>query len=67
MSVINVMTTFQKNFFPFLENMTEGITLRKDFQIPELIVNGNKSLLESMINNLIVNAVRCFRSTRREK
>ena len=57
MSVINVMTTLEE-LLPFLENMTEGITLRKDFQIPELIVNGNKSLLESMINNLIVNAVR---------
>ena len=57
MSVINVMTTLEE-LLPFLENMTEGITLHKDFQIPELIVNGNKSLLESMINNLIVNAVR---------
>ena len=39
-------------------SLSQGLTLQKDFQIKSLTVKANRSLLEIMLNNLIVNAVR---------
>lgn len=43
---------------PGLEILAEGMTIRKDFCQSHLYVPANKALLESMVNNLVVNAVR---------
>lgn len=43
---------------PMLESLAQGISIHKYFQESTLITHGNKALTESMINNLIVNAVR---------
>lgn len=47
---------------PCLENLAPGLTVRKDIQISGLHLKANKSLFESLVNNLIVNAVRHNRS-----
>lgn len=41
---------------PLLENLS--VSFHKDFAIEKLIISANRSLLESLVNNLIVNAVR---------
>lgn len=41
-----------------LETLTEGITVHKDLDNAALLLQANKLLLESLINNLIINAVR---------
>lgn len=46
------------NLIPDLETLSEGIAIRKDFCCGEFKVRANKALLESMVNNMIVNAVR---------
>lgn len=43
---------------PYLENLSEGLALRKDFRVESLPLRANRPLLESLINNLVVNAVR---------
>ncbi len=43
---------------PCLESLAPGLTVRKDIQVSELRLKANKSLFESLVNNLIVNAVR---------
>ena len=43
---------------PCLENLAPGLTVRKDIQVSKLCLKANKSLFESLVNNLIVNAVR---------
>ena len=43
---------------PYFDSLSQGLTLQKDFQIKSLTVKANRSLLEIMLNNLIVNAVR---------
>lgn len=43
---------------PLLYAISEDIVIKKDFINITLIVKGNKILFESMVNNLIVNAVR---------
>ncbi len=57
LTVVDVIATL-KEVLPLLENLTGNITLHKEFHCTELKVRGNKSLLESLINNLVVNAVR---------
>lgn len=57
MTTIDLVATL-KELFPFLESLTEGITLHRSFECPDLLIKGNKILLESLINNLLVNAVR---------
>lgn len=42
----------------YLESLTEGLTIEKNFQLHSLKVKANRSLFESLINNLVVNAVR---------
>ena len=54
---IDVVTVI-KELLPYLECLSEGLVLNKDFPANSLSVKANRSLLESMINNLIVNAVR---------
>lgn len=46
------------DLMPYLESLAEGLTIEKDFQVDSLTVNANRSLFESLINNLVVNAVR---------
>lgn len=43
---------------PQLECMAQGVALHRDFRCTSLPVKANRPLLESMINNLFVNAVR---------
>lgn len=43
---------------PCLESLAPGMTVRKDIQVSGLCLKANKSLFESLVNNLIVNAVR---------
>lgn len=43
---------------PLLENLVGGISLRRDFRSGSLPVKANRVLLESLTNNLVVNAVR---------
>ena len=47
-----------KELLPYLESLSEGLVLKKDFLVNSLSIKANRPLLESMINNLIVNAVR---------
>ncbi len=47
-----------KDIQTYLENLSEGLILKQDFAVDSLPIEANRSLLESMINNLIVNAVR---------
>lgn len=54
---IDVVTVI-KELLPYLECLSEGLVLNKDFPASSLSVKANRTLLESMINNLIVNAVR---------
>lgn len=54
---INVVAVI-KELLPYLENLSEGLVLKKDFLVNSLSIKANRPLLESMINNLIVNAVR---------
>ncbi len=51
------LNTFIEELLPFLESMADGLHIIKDFQ-QEIEVTANRSLLESMLNNLVVNAVR---------
>lgn len=43
---------------PCLESLAPGLAVRKDIKVSELWLKANKSLFESLVNNLIVNAVR---------
>ena len=52
------IVTVVSELLPYLENLSGKIIIRKNFEIPVLMVRANKVLLESMINNLVVNAVR---------
>ncbi len=51
------LNTFIEELLPFLESMAEGLHIVKDFQ-QEITITANRPLLESMLNNLVVNAVR---------
>lgn len=43
---------------PLLKTISGDITLRQDFRNAALMINANRTLLESLLNNLVVNAVR---------
>ena len=47
-----------KELLPYLENLLGGLSLVKDFKVDALPVRANRSLFESMVGNLVVNAVR---------
>lgn len=51
------LNTFIEDFLPFLESIADGLHIVKDFQ-RQITIKANRSLLESMVNNLVVNAVR---------
>lgn len=42
----------------FLENVADGIVIHEIFNCEPLNVKANRSLLESLVNNLVINAVR---------
>lgn len=52
--VVNVVNELRA----YLETLADGLTLNVDCQVANLNVKGNRSLLESMVNNMVVNAVR---------
>lgn len=54
---IDVITVINE-FLPYLESLSEGLALKQNFSVNSLPIKANRSLLESMINNLVVNAVR---------
>lgn len=43
---------------PYFDNIADGLHLRIDFQTGSLMTRANRSLLESLLSNLVVNAVR---------
>lgn len=57
MDTIDIVASIEE-LLPSLESMAGSITIGKSFQERNLVIRGNKALLESMINNLVVNAVR---------
>jgi len=57
MELIDVIQIIEK-VLPFLNDFTQGITIRKDIQVASLTIQANRTLLECLINNLVVNAVR---------
>ena len=52
------LVAFIRKLLPQIESLTENLSLQTDFQTPRLAVKGNRTLLESLMNNLIVNAIR---------
>lgn len=56
METIN-LNNFLDGLLPSLECLTGSITFHKDFQ-SSLTIRANRPLLESLVNNLVVNAVR---------
>lgn len=52
------ITSLLDELMPYLESLAEGLSITKDYRVPTLPVIANRSLLESLVNNLIVNAVR---------
>lgn len=57
MELIDVVLIIEK-VLPFLYDFTQGITIRKDIQVASLTIQANRTLLECLINNLVVNAMR---------
>ena len=47
-----------KDILPTMERLVEGITIHANLSSTPILVQANHSLLESLINNLIVNAIR---------
>ena len=52
------LSSFIEKLIPFLQNVTGDISLHQEFHNPTLTIRANRTLLESLVNNLIVNAVR---------
>lgn len=52
--VISVIKELQ----PYLESLSGELVLKQNFSADSLPIKANRSLLESMVNNLVVNAVR---------
>ena len=52
------VTAELEHIMPGLEMLAEGISVKKRFDDSRPIVPANKALLESLINNLVINAVR---------
>lgn len=57
MSDIDLISVLDR-ILPLLQSISEGIVIKKDFKLPSMMLRCNSSLLESMINNLIVNALK---------
>lgn len=54
---VDVITVI-KDLQPYLESLSGGLILKQNFSTASLPIKANRSLLESMVNNLVVNAVR---------
>lgn len=54
---IDVMVILNE-LMPYLESLAEGLDVIKDYHVGTLYIKANRSLLESLINNLFVNAIR---------
>ena len=54
---VDVITVI-KDLRTYLESLSGGLALKQNFSAASLPVKANRALLESMINNLVVNAVR---------
>lgn len=52
------LTRFLDELAPFLQSISGDISLYEDFTDTDLTVCANRTLLESLVNNLVVNAVR---------
>ena len=52
------LSRFLDALTPFLQNISGGISLHEEFANSNLTVRANRTLLESLVNNLVVNAVR---------
>ena len=57
MESIDIVQLIEK-VLPLLSEFTHGIKIKEELQVASLTVKANKVLLESLINNLVVNAVR---------
>lgn len=57
MSEVDIINILNR-MLPLLHSISDGITIIRDFKLPSMIIKCNSTLLESMINNLIVNALR---------
>lgn len=55
--VIDVIKVMNE-LLPYLESLSDRLALKENFSVNSLPIKANRSLLESMINNLVVNAVR---------
>jgi len=51
-----------KEVLPMLKTVAGNISIKTDFKQRDLTIQGNKTLFESLINNLVINAVRHNRS-----
>lgn len=54
---VNVISVI-KELQPYLESLSGELVLKQNFSADSLPIKANRSLLESMVNNLVVNAVR---------
>ena len=54
---VDVITVI-KELQPYLESLSGELVLKQNFSADSLPIKANHSLLESMVNNLVVNAVR---------
>ena len=54
---VDVITVLNEQL-PYLESLSGTLSLHKNFLVDTLPVKANRSLLESLMNNLVVNAVR---------
>ena len=52
------LTRFLDELTPFLQSIAGDIFLYEEFKNSNLTVRANRTLLESLVNNLVVNAVR---------
>ena len=52
------LTRFLDELTPFLQSIAGDICLYEEFKNSNLTVRANRTLLESLVNNLVVNAVR---------
>ena len=54
---VDVVTVI-KELQPYLESLSGELVLKQNFSADSLPIKANRSLLEGMVNNLVVNAVR---------
>ena len=47
-----------EELLPSLDTLAGSITIERDFKVKTLVVRANRTLLESLVSNLVINAVR---------